>query len=95
MLLDDLNVDPPLSRLRQAAEGATGRLPNIDFALVALTRTCGLPDTAPFSLFLLGRSVGWAAHTMEQIASGTLIRPACALCRPRLTNQSLTGIGSA
>jgi citrate synthase len=27
------------------------------------------------TLFALGRSVGWVAHAMEQIADGTLIRP--------------------
>ena len=31
--------------------------------------------TRPFSLFLLGRSVGWAAHIVEQVATGALIRP--------------------
>ncbi|RVA23564.1 citrate synthase, partial [Mesorhizobium sp. M7A.F.Ca.CA.004.11.2.1] len=35
----------------------------------------GLPRDAPFRLFALARSVGWAEHTVEQITSGSVIRP--------------------
>jgi len=49
--------------------------PNIDFALAALARVHSLGENAPFRLFALGRAVGWAAHAMEQIAQGGLIRP--------------------
>ncbi|RUY50247.1 citrate synthase, partial [Mesorhizobium sp. M7A.F.Ca.CA.001.13.2.1] len=45
------------------------------FGLAALTRSLGLPRDAPFRLFALARSVGWAAHTVEQITSGSVIRP--------------------
>ena len=38
-------------------------------------RSLGLPRDAPFHLFALGRSVGWAAHMVEQIMSGSIIRP--------------------
>jgi citrate synthase len=75
MLLGGLTVDPLLADLRDAVDDATGRQPNIDFALVAMTRADQLPTHAPFALFVLGRSVGWAAHAMEQIRSGQLIRP--------------------
>ena len=74
-LLKDLTLDPLLAALRDAVETTTGRLPTVDFALVALTRSCALPAHAPLALFILGRSVGWAAHAMEQIAAGGLIRP--------------------
>jgi len=50
-------------------------LPNLDFALVAVARTYGLPERAPFLMFALGRTVGWLAHAMEQYADGNLIRP--------------------
>ncbi|MBZ5596048.1 MAG: hypothetical protein LAP39_27715 [Acidobacteriia bacterium] len=50
-------------------------LPNLDFGLVALARSYGLPDHAPLVLFALGRTIGWIAHAMEQYASGELIRP--------------------
>jgi citrate synthase len=50
-------------------------LPNLDFALVAVARTYGLPERAPLLLFALGRTVGWIAHAIEQYADGNLIRP--------------------
>ena len=63
------NADETLRSLRDAAIAATGAQPNIDFALAVLTRSLGLPRDAPFHLFALGRSVGWAAHAVEQIAA--------------------------
>lgn len=74
-LLHDIEVDGGLSRLGDAVLGATGTRPNIDFALAALTRNLRLPPDAPFRLFSLGRSVGWAAHAVEQVTSNRLIRP--------------------
>jgi citrate synthase len=74
-LLSGLAVDQLMGELREAAHVATGALPNIDFALAALTRSCRLPTHAPLALFTLGRSVGWAAHAIEQITTGELIRP--------------------
>jgi citrate synthase len=50
-------------------------LPNLDFGLVALARTYGLPDYAPLVLFALGRTAGWIAHAIEQYGAGELIRP--------------------
>jgi len=49
--------------------------PNLDFGLVAVTRTYGLPVDAPLVLFALGRMIGWIAHAIEQYAAGELIRP--------------------
>lgn len=69
------NPDETLRSLETAAMAATGAQPNIDFALAVLTRSLGLPRDAPFHLFALGRSVGWAAHMVEQIVSGSIIRP--------------------
>ncbi|QPC90438.1 citrate synthase [Mesorhizobium sp. INR15] len=74
-LMQKIEVDGTLRSLGEAALAATGMRPNIDFALAALTRSLGLPLDAPFRLFALGRSIGWAAHAVEQAASGTLIRP--------------------
>ena len=48
---------------------------NLDFGLVAMARTHGLPDHAPLMLFALGRTTGWVAHIMEQYASDEMIRP--------------------
>ena len=74
-LLDGLAVDPLAIRLRDAVFEAAGALPNIDFALAAITRAYGLPKSAPLALFMMGRSIGWAAHAMEQLLTGELIRP--------------------
>jgi len=74
-LLAGLDVDNGLSRLRDAVLAATGMLPNIDFALAALTRGLRLPADAPFRLFALGRSIGWTAHAIEQVTSKRPIRP--------------------
>jgi citrate synthase len=70
-----LPPDPLMQSLQDCALDATGALPNIDFALTLLARALDLPKSAPFTIFLLGRSVGWAAHAMEQARHGKLIRP--------------------
>jgi citrate synthase len=69
--------EPPalLVDLRRETEGATGQLPNIDFALVGLARALALPADAPFILFAVARTAGWLAHAIEQIQTGRLIRP--------------------
>jgi citrate synthase len=67
--------DGQIRALREAAETLTGEKANIDFALAALTRALDLPEDAPLALFALGRSVGWVAHAIEQLQTGTLIRP--------------------
>ena len=71
------SFDPPGSFLiySAAAQDLTGDMPNIDFALAALGARYDLPKDAGVMLFALGRSVGWLAHMMEQIASGEQIRP--------------------
>jgi citrate synthase len=64
-----------LTALRDEIEAETGQKANVDFALVALRQSLGLPEEAPFALFAVARSAGWLAHAMEQAASGRLIRP--------------------
>jgi citrate synthase len=53
----------------------TGSHPNVDFALAAAATGLGLPQNAAVALFIIGRTVGWIAHAIEQYESGTLIRP--------------------
>jgi citrate synthase len=70
----------PASRpLIEAAIGAARQLiphrPNVDFALAAATTALGLPQGAALSLFVVGRTVGWIAHAIEQYQNGVLIRP--------------------
>ncbi len=61
--------------LRAAVEELAGELPNIDFALAAVTAAYRLPMHAPLAVFALARGVGWLAHMLEQVATGHLIRP--------------------
>jgi len=74
-LLAAFEAPPLLADLRAATEAATGLSPNIDFALVSLARSLRLPPDAPFIMFATARSAGWAAHAIEQLQTGRLIRP--------------------
>ncbi len=70
----------PAAALRIAAAAAaasrlTGDHPNVDFALAAAASALGLPDGAALGLFVIGRTVGWIAHAIEQYESQVLIRP--------------------
>ncbi|HUN04971.1 MAG TPA: citrate/2-methylcitrate synthase [Aggregatilineales bacterium] len=60
---------------RSEGELLTGKLVSVDFALVALELTLGLPRGSALTLFALGRTVGWIAHAIEQYESGQLLRP--------------------
>jgi citrate synthase len=52
-----------------------GERPTLDFGLVTVARALGLPPGAALALFAVGRSAGWIAHALEQIADGRMIRP--------------------
>jgi citrate synthase len=67
----------------QAGERVLGERPVLDFGLVALALSLGLPASAPFVLFALGRSAGWIAHCLEQVQLGQLIRPRAQYTGPR------------
>jgi len=58
-----------------AAAEVTGEHPNVDFGLAAVARVLNLPAGSPFTLFAIGRTVGWIGHALEQYATGQLIRP--------------------
>ncbi len=49
--------------------------PNLDFGLVALALSLGLPREGAAALFVLGRLAGWTAHILEQRQQGFLLRP--------------------
>jgi citrate synthase len=74
-LLPLLPPDPSREALRDAMDSIGGKLPNIDFALVALRRALGLAPGSALALFAIGRTAGWIAHALEQQADGKLIRP--------------------
>lgn len=75
LMLEGLDPSAQLKELADRVFEMTGMLPNSDFGLAVMVEQLGLPADAPFSLFLLGRSVGWCAHAMEQNSHGCLIRP--------------------
>jgi len=74
-LLSRLTLPPTYAEFRVAAEDLVGEIPNVDFALAALTAVHNLPRTAPIEVFALARSVGWLAHMIEQAETGSIIRP--------------------
>jgi citrate synthase len=61
--------------LVRAMASAVGDPPNVDCGLAALGRSYWFPSHAPLTLFAIGRTVGLAAHAIEQCATGSLIRP--------------------
>src|SRR5437868_12825747 len=78
----------PASRpLIEAAVAAARQLvpqpPNVDFALAAATTALGLPQGTALAIFILGRTVGWIAHAIEQYQSDVLIRPRARYTGPR------------
>ena len=68
-------MPPDLEAIRRAAADIAGKIPNIDFALVALAESLGLPEESPFALFAVARCAGWTAHAIEQGQSPGIIRP--------------------
>jgi citrate synthase len=70
-------------RLATAVESLIDRKPNVDFTTVVIERVLGLPKQSALALFLLGRTVGWVAHALEQAAHGVLIRPRARYTGPR------------
>jgi citrate synthase len=75
--------DPALAAVVTLAREELGLEPTLDAGLVALARAHRLPEAAPFCLFALGRSAGWAAHAMEAAADARLIRPRSRYTGPR------------
>jgi citrate synthase len=74
-LLGQLTLPRAYTDLSDAVEELIGERPNIDFALAALTKVHRLPPEAPLILFALGRCAGWLAHALEQVTTGSPIRP--------------------
>ena len=62
-------------QVADAAASVLGEAPNVDFALVALTKGLGLPDGTALTLFAIGRTIGWIGHAIEQYAHDAIIRP--------------------
>ncbi|MFP6774774.1 MAG: citrate synthase family protein [Alphaproteobacteria bacterium] len=78
LLAGSLGSNPALDMavgLADAAVANTGLAPNVDFSLVMLQRSLGLPVDAPMGIFAIGRCAGWIANAQEQYARPELIRP--------------------
>lgn len=78
-LIEELAPQGPSAALAQSVAREVGQLaglrPNVDFALVTLSRLFDLPRDGGLILFALGRTVGWIAHALEQYELGQMIRP--------------------
>jgi len=65
-----------VATLRTIVLERTGRHPNVDLALAALTAVAGMRPDAPTAIFAVGRSVGWVAHAIAEYAEPPLrLRP--------------------
>ena len=53
----------------------SGRAPQVDYGLAATSVLLGLPRGSAQGLLLVGRTVGWIAHAIEQYTAGVIIRP--------------------
>jgi len=54
----------------------TGRHPNVDLALAALTTAAGMPPDAGAAIFAVGRMAGWIAHALDEYGQRPLrLRP--------------------
>ena len=62
-------------QLIRQVEKKTSTHPTLDLGLATLEHQLKLPKGAGFTIFAVGRTVGWLAHCFEQRENGTLIRP--------------------
>ena len=88
MLRERMPDSPELAfadKVAASAERLIDRKPTVDFATVTLERALDLPKDSALALFLLGRTVGWIAHAVEQATHGSVIRPRARYTGPRPT----------
>ena len=74
---------PVIENAVAAARQLVPQPPNVDFALGNVTTALGLPQGSALALFVVGRTVGWIAHAIEQYQSDVLIRPRARYTGPR------------
>jgi citrate synthase len=65
------------------AQGLLGEAPTLDFGLVVLALSLGLPPGGALALFALGRTAGWIGQALEQYQTGEMIRPRARYSGPR------------
>ena len=68
---------PPMTwqRIAKKVIKKTHAHPTLDYGLAILEHQLKLPKGSAFSIFAVGRTVGWLAHCFEQRKDGRLIRP--------------------
>ena len=66
-----------------AARQLVPQPPNVDFALGVVTTALEVPQGSALAIFVIGRTVGWIAHAIEQYQSDVLIRPRARYTGPR------------
>jgi citrate synthase len=86
-LLSMLAPSRTTSELIACVDSLTGMQPTIDIAFAALVEQCELQRDAAFALFAIARSVGWAAHSIEQMTSGSLLRPRAHYIGPAVAEE--------
>lgn len=64
-----------LLAILDAARSLGLEAPTVDFGLVAVALALRLPPGTAASIFAMGRTAGWVAHTLEQREAGFLLRP--------------------
>ncbi|QDZ15257.1 citrate synthase [Humibacter ginsenosidimutans] len=65
-----------VDRLATEVAAHTGRRPNVDLALAALTTAAGMPADAGAAVFAVGRMAGWIAHALDEYGQRPLrLRP--------------------
>lgn len=64
-----------VTRVAEAGRELDGRFATIDLALAMVAAICGQGVGSAWTLFALGRTVGWIAHALEESDRGKLIRP--------------------
>ncbi len=60
-----------LKTILKVGEDLTGQPAGLSLALALIGRHLDLPREAPMTLYGIGRSVGWLAHAIEQMQSGS------------------------
>ena len=71
--------------VEEVMRAQTSVYPNVDFFSAPLYQALGIPSELFTPIFAISRSVGWAAHILEQWQNNRLIRP-----NARYTGASLT-----
>lgn len=71
----DSEVLATSDRVIAEGTGLIDRHPTIDFGLATVSAQLGLGRGGAWTLFALGRCIGWVAHAIEEYERGLLIRP--------------------